>query len=256
MTGSGGVPGIDRERARAYVLAHGDMRARARLAGMLDGARPEPALVHAIEQLQQADGAFVGAGAGGVGSTCAMLFELKDLPPLAGSPMASRAVAFLRRVQAPDGSWGSQGAEQVALTALATYALLVFDPGHLDPIMRGSGWLRRTLGPNGAGAASQTLACAAAIWYRVLGPAAREVSWCFEVAKGRDMTAPDLAFWLWTALEIGVGGQFVLPLVATLSRLAALQGTDGAWGTGPGSAADPVETTLQALRALRGYGVA
>jgi len=254
VTGSTMVPGTDMQRARAYVLAHGDIRAQARLTGILDGARPGTDVVRTLEHLQGADGSF-----GDPFGTCGVLAEMKDMPPLAGSPMASRAVAYLRREQRTDGTWepGPGQVDPVAVTAAATYTLLAFDSSQMDPIVRGSSWLRRALGSGDQGVQylpTPVLASAAAIWYRLLGPAAQEVAWCFAGMTDRRLTASQLTGWLSAALDVGVGGRFAVPVVAWLSQLAQTQQADGSWESSSG--AEPaVETTLQALRVLRGYGV-
>ena len=263
---------VDPERARAYVLAHGGPREKARLEGIFGRIGPDREVIRGYEALQNPDGGFPlfmqPGNPSSVDATCFALAQLKDLPPLAGSPMASRAVSFLRRRQDPAGFWRESEAvvpicppwshpenptAGAYLTANAVFTLATLDPGHMDPVARAAGWLRQEI----VGTAdirripARTLGQAAAVGYRVYGPGAGEVAWCYDQAEKQELDAADLTWWLNAALEIGVGGHFLLPLVRMLSRLAGLQQADGAWPDEGGG----VEATLQALRVLRGYGL-
>jgi hypothetical protein len=264
---------VDGERARAFVLAQGGSRERARVEGIFGATGPDRQVVKALEGLQNPDGGFPlqqQAGApSSVDSTCYILFQLKDMPPLAGSPMATRAVSFLRRSQQTDGSWretpevgehapfwaaSGDPKAQAYLTAVATYTILTLEPEHLDPVSRAMGWLRRALvqDPTGAQYYTQTLAMSWAVFFRLAGPKASETIWAFQALGRRELDAPQLAWWLACALETGIGGRFLLPLAQELGKLAAMQQADGAWPAEEGYA---VESTLTALRVFRGYGV-
>ncbi|HYF95471.1 MAG TPA: hypothetical protein VD969_24940 [Symbiobacteriaceae bacterium] len=245
---------VDAERARAFVLAHGAARDVARLEGIMGSAGPAREVVREIEGLQGADGGFPG----GIDVTCYVLHQLKDMPPLSGSPMASRAVAYLRRVQQTDGSWAETNPvygwqTPPYLTAVATYSILMSEPDHTDPINRGATWLRRFLGSaDPATVPVQTLALAWAVFYKLLGPEANETVWAFQAVTAREMDASERAWALACALELAAGGRFALPIVGQLAALAAQQGADGAWPAEPGFA---LEATLTALRVFRGYGI-
>lgn len=262
---------VNVEGARAYVLAHGAARDIARLEGIFGASGPPREVVKALEALQNPDGGFPSRGqAGGpssVDATCYVLFQLTDLPPLSGSPMASRAVSFLRRMQLVDGSWQeSPEAAAVAapwakpenpaaasyLTANALYIMLTMEPEHIDPIGRGVAWLRRALANEGQQVPSQTLACAGAVFYKYLGPASHEAGWCASQVAKRTFDATELAWWLATALEVSAGGKFLVPVVQGLGALAAMQREDGAFPAEPGF---ELEATLTALRVFRGYGL-
>lgn len=248
---------VELEGARAFVLAHGGLREQARLEGILSGTRPAREVVKGLEQLQQADGGFPlqleSGNPSRLDTTLSVLAQLRDLPPLAGSPMASRAVAFVRRCQQVDGSWSEEPGTAANVTASATYALLSYEPTHMDPIHRGAAWLQRTL--TGAATDQETYATLAAAWavfYRVFGPTAQET---LEMSRRLAAAAPDageLARWLTCALEIGAGGSYLLPLVQGLAKLAAMQNEDGSWPAGNSS---PVEATLAALRVFRGFAI-
>ncbi len=266
--------GVDEERARAYVLAHGGEREKARLAGILRGERPDREVVKALEALQNPDGGFPllqrPGGRSSVDTTCYILQQLKDMPPLAGSPMAQRAVSFLRRSQRVDGSWAEPeavqpqappwtGAESTwaapCLTAVATYTILTLDPDHMDPVMRADRWLRERLGDEEqlAGAPAEALLLAWAIWYRLRGPGDPEAWRAFEVLAERDLAPAQRGWWLSCALEVGAGGRYLIPLLRQLALLAGAQQEDGSW---PGEAGYELEATLTALRVFRGYGLA
>lgn len=264
---------VDAQGARAFVLAHGSAREKARLEGIFGTVGPARTVVKELEALQNADGGFPARGeAGGpssIDATCYLLSQLKDMPPLSGSPMASRAVAFLRRVQQNDGCWMESGAAAGAvgpwahpdnphaapyLTALATYSMMTLEPEQMDSIRRGAAWLRRALGGDRTGEETpvQTLALAWAVFCRVHGPNSHEAGWCFHHVIRREMDAAELSWCLTCALEVGAGGPFVLPIAKGLGRLSAMQQPDGAW---PAEEGLLLESTLTALRVFRGYGV-
>lgn len=259
------------DRARAFVLAHGGAREQARLDGIFGRSEPERSVVRALEQLQNPDGGFPlfqepGAPSA-IDTTCYLLTHLKDIPPLGGSPMASRALAFLRRTQRTDGSWveppavqerspfWAKGEEPLAvgyLTANATYMLMTMEPEHMDPIARGSRWLRMELGRNGQGehAYAQTLFLAAAVWSKMVGPNSNEKGWAYDLLSRRELEASTLAWWLTTVMETGLEARTFSLVLKQLQQLAALQQADGSW---PAEEGFPVEATLTALRVFRGF---
>jgi hypothetical protein len=253
------------EGARAFVLAHGSLRERARLQGILLQERPSKEVVKELESLQNSDGGFplgeVPGRPSSIDTTCAVLDQCKELPPLAGSPMASRAAAFLRRMQRPDGSWaeapavqaldplwgeGESAAMRTDLTVKAAYTAVTLEPDHLDPMLRAARWLEEA---DHSGSADVGGGPAAAFFYQMHR---------FDRAE-RILTRPGptekpaaLSSCLAAALEVGMGGRLIVPLLSRLHRLAAMQGEDGAWPAEPGLA---VETTLGALRVFMGFGL-
>jgi hypothetical protein len=115
-------------RARAFVDAHGSELDRARLAHFL-GEKPVAEARAAVEAHQRADGAFEPIpgrdGAGPVAATLAGIEALLSLGTRRGSAL-ERAVTFLARAQAPDGSWTdapARAAERAPLTARVAAAL-------------------------------------------------------------------------------------------------------------------------------------
>lgn len=254
------------DRARAYVLAHGGLRDQARAQAILAGARPPKEVVSELERLQNGDGGFpllqqTGAPSA-VDTTCFLLAQLRDLPPLGGSPMASRALAFLRRMQSPDGSWSEPEAVQPQappwsrashpeprpyLTANAAWTVALMDPDHLDPVRRAADWLRRGLAEWLPGAQSQTRALAGAVFARM--------GWREPAKTCLGLSPADLhgrVWWLTALLEAEVGGAYLPPALGALADLAAAQAEDGAWPAEPGLTA---ESTLMALRIFKGYGL-
>jgi hypothetical protein len=243
------------------------MRDVARLEGIFGAVGPSREVVKELEALQNSDGGFaarqVPGGPSSIDTTCLLLHQMKDLPPLAGSPMASRGVAFLRRAQRPDGSWAETEeaaalagpwAEPRYLTALALFTITTLEPEHMDPLNRGAAWLRRALAvdPTGSGIPVQTLALTWTTFYRLFGAGAHEVTWALQTLLHRERSAADRAWGGACALEVGAGGKFVLPVVRLLAQLADLQQEDGSW---PAEEGAPLESTLTALRVFRGYGV-
>ncbi|HYG57820.1 MAG TPA: hypothetical protein VD902_07095 [Symbiobacteriaceae bacterium] len=262
---------VDAERARAFVLARATAREKARLQGIMGTSGPDRAVVKEIEALQNADGGFPAQGTPGgpssVDATCFLLHQLKDMPPLPGSPMASRAIAYLRRVQLAGGSW-QESPEAAALagpwarpdnpaaaaylTALATYHILMLEPEHSDPLRRAMAWLRRDLAGDRGPLPVQTLSLTWGIACRMLGQEAAESRWCFQQLSAAHMSPDELVWFLLAGLEAGAGGRYLLPLSERLAVLGAMQGEDGAW---PGEEGLALEATLTALRVFRGYGV-
>jgi hypothetical protein len=248
------------ERARAYVLAHGGSREQARLAGILSGERPPKPVVTELEALQQADGGFPWEEQTGnpssIETTCVVLAQLKDLPPLAGSPMASRAVAYLRRQQQVNGSWQEVAATEHQgssyLTAHAMFSILTLEADHRDPVLRGMRWLSANLGvPDNA--ATYGLAAATAV--RLGGTEALLVADRCTAAfyAHKETSAHNLASFLTCALEAPLGGAHLLPIIGLLTTLASQQQDDGSW---PGATkTEQVERTLTALRVAKGFGV-
>lgn len=255
---------VDAERARAFVLAHGAARDVARLDGIFGAVGPARDVTRELEALQNPDGGFAARQEpglpSGIETTCYLLHQMRDLPPLPGSPMASRAVAFLRRVQGTNGSWSeaelvrSRWALPQYLTALALYTIVTYEPEHMDPINRGAAWLRRSLSadPTGAGLPTQTLMLAWAAFYKLFGQHAHETVWAFQTLMHREQDAAERAWGLAGALEVGAGGRFSVQIVQMLSELAGQQQADGSW---PAEAGFPLESTLAALRVFRGFGV-
>jgi len=237
--------------ARDYVLAHANPVECLRLENILGTGPASREVAQHYEVLQNLDGGFGAKFDQGAPSSLSETLQalgwLRGLPPLSGSPMATRAVSYVRRNQDTDGSWGGN----LELTARSGFLLVTLDPSHLDPVSRADRWLRGRCDDQGLGRWSNgVLGMASALWYRLHGVQSPLVGVTYQEVSRRTLDSLGLAEWLLGALEVGVGGRFVMPLAGMLTRLVGLQHQDGSWsGDGAGS----VETTLQALRACRGY---
>lgn len=252
---------IDLDGARAFVLAHSDDLAQARLAGV----RPPKEVVKALEAVQRADGGFPRGWASPNGpaadapssldATCFLLDQLRDLPPLTGSPMATRALSFLRRAQHQEGYWAEEGAPWLAgeagtayLTANVTFTLATLDPSNRDPVNWGLRWLADRLG-EGPFIQTRYLTWAAA--YRHEGPDSALAAKAWSALDLEQLGTDDLGWLLSAALYAGVGGRYLPAIARLLDRLASLQQADGGW---PGEM-DRTASTLLALRVLRSFGL-
>lgn len=242
---------VNQQGARAFVLAHATPVERARLESIV-GTSPAPReVVQHYEGLQNPDGGFCAGFEQGTPSALAATLQalghLRGLPPLSGSPMATRALSYVRRNQETDGSW----AGHIELTAQSGYLLVTLDPSHLDPVSRADLWLRRQFDDQSVQPpSSMALGMISALWYRLHGLQSPRVAETYLQVSRRPLQSIELAGWLLAALEVGVGGRYLVPLLRMMTRLAELQQQDGSWSCdGEGA----VETTLQALRVFRGY---
>ncbi|BAD40561.1 prenyltransferase/squalene oxidase repeat-containing protein [Symbiobacterium thermophilum] len=254
------LPQIDVARAKAFVMAHGSAVDVTRLEGILGRDQPDRSVVRTLEERQNPDGGFPvdAPGASSVVATCTLIQWLRDIPPLAGAPMAGRAVSFVRRSQQVDGSWidpGTTGAAaQAYMTARAVYTLLVAEPDHPDPIARGARWLRGALEDGTDQADTETLILAAAIWSRPPGggPGDALADAAYASLRDRALSPRELALWLTTFVDLGLAARHLGLAVGLLDRLAGLQQPDGGW---PAEDGGRVDATLGALRAFRGFGL-
>ncbi|MGE5672584.1 MAG: hypothetical protein ACM3XM_01680 [Mycobacterium leprae] len=262
---------MDVEAAAAFVRSRGSQREQARLAGILDGVRPERFVVRELEQLQHEDGGFPLEGEPGgpssIDATCYVLSQLKDMPPLIGSPMASRAIAFIRRNQAMDGAWAELPAAAAGgppwvraenlvakpyLTANAAFTLVTVAPEQSEPARRAVRWLQTALADTPERQYALTLAMTWATRYRLEGGGGSDLRALFDLAISEHENAWGLAWQLSCALDVRAGGDYLLPVMDALVRLAAMQGQDGSW---PAEDGLPVEATLASLRVFRGFGL-
>jgi hypothetical protein len=215
---------IDRERARATVLARGTAQQVASVTALLDGAPVPDDVRRELEEAQHEDGGFPHrrGGPSSVRGTCYALAAMRALPPLGGSPMATRALSFVRRTQEPDGSW----AEGEAATAEACFTLALMAPEQPQPAELAARWLgARPLPP----AAAVTAACGLWVLHaRGLAPA----------PPPPDLPAggPELARAVLCCVEAEAGGAWHLTVAGSLLQLAGQEESDP-------------ETALLALRA-------
>lgn len=215
---------IDTERVRAAVLAQGTPVQIAQMQALLMEQPAPKEIARALMAPQQADGGFPGpdGGASDLLATCSVLAEMRALPPLGGSPAASRALSFLRRTQGPDGSW----AGDPVVTAEALFALALMDPTHQQPARLAAGWL---VGEEVEGVSA--VLRAAALWLLGARPGRPLPDWALGRLGSRAVdqillpplphSGPDLAVALARCGEAALGGKWHRPLQEGLGALAA-----------------------------------
>jgi len=242
---------INLPAASAFVLANANLVERAMLEAIVVTSTATRDVTRHLEGLQNPGGGFCAGFEAGQASTLPAtlkaLGQLRALPPLSGSPMATRALSYIRRNQGLDGAWEGE----TDLTALSAFILITLDSSHLDPVSRADLWLRKRFDEAGhQPLSSLTIGMTSALWYRLHGAQSPRVVATYDQIAQRSMQSFDLAVWLLAALEVGVGGRYLRPLVEMITRLGGLQHSDGSWTS---EGASTVETTLQALRVFRGY---
>lgn len=233
-------------------------------------------------------------GPSSVAATCAVLAWLRDIPPLAGSPMASRAVSYLRRQQRVDGAWAEGACARTAspgpgaagpgdeptacdveeaplpslgITAMAAYTLLVMDPAHEDPIARAARWLRDAL----AGGAEGETAGPAAADAAVTTAGAATLALAAAVWRRVHVAGVPDRVWVYSpgAGRDASAGELcavLTPLaelglragdfLVALRCLEALAGMQQGEGGWPAEDGRAVAATLDALRVFRAFGLA
>lgn len=189
---------INRSQAIAFVQANGNDRDLARLAYVVAGKRPFPAIIAQFAASQRADGGWTPfwAEISSVDATCYQLTQLEQLGLDASEPVVARVLAFLRQRQRADGAWEEE-------TAVADQAPPWAKPGDL--------------------AAKLYLTANCGFWLAVLG---QETAALVPTAQLlRQHLAPDgslpsflHAHWLAAALWLSLGE--MEPVTAVFTRLA------------------------------------
>jgi hypothetical protein len=276
---------VDLDAATGYVVAHGDVVDRARLAWLRSGIAPAPDVLDKVEMGATPDGgwpAFWGGEVASIDATCFRLGELDDLGAL-DRPAARQALTWLAGRQLPDGMWeehsslagvappwAQPGDEEARLylTTNAAYWLIaggsgekprdddpVFDAGrddseHAARIVRAAEAFRASLRPDGSWPSfliTGWLGCA--VLYHL--------GWFYESAQIQvalaervpQMSPADTASMFAALRRVGMSEEDWL-LGAARRRLAETQRSDGGWESDDGEQFN-VHTTLTALRALR-----
>ncbi|HTJ39603.1 MAG TPA: squalene--hopene cyclase [Dactylosporangium sp.] len=256
-----------------YVVAHGDVVDRARLAWLRTGQAPPADVLEKAEVGQASTGgwpAYWGAHVASVDATCFRLAELDDLAAI-DRPAARKALAWLGRSQRPDGMWEEDESlagiappwaqpgddeARLFLTTNAAFWLVVGGPErgdedeHAARIARAAEAFRASLRPDGSWPSflvTGWLGCA--ILYHL--------GWFYESAQIQvaladrvpGMTAADTAGLLSSLRRVGMSTEDWL-LSAARKRLSETQRSDGGWPSDDGDQFN-VHTTLTAIRALR-----
>ena len=272
----------DLDAANGFVVAHGALVDRARLASLRTGALPTRD-VWELAESGQVPGAGWPASAENqipsIDATCFRLAELADLGAL-GRPAAREALAWLASVQRPDGTWEEHPSlaeeappwavpgdpeARLFLTANAAYWLSVATSPESDGQPR---ILGRLGGEYAAAVAAAAKVIAGSLRPDGTWPSFLVTGWLgaavlygqemfYESALMQavltdrlpDLSAGDVAWLGATLRRVGVDPGHRL-LVAAWQRLAETQRSDGGWSSDDGHAFD-VHTTLTAIRALR-----
>jgi hypothetical protein len=131
-------------RAAEFVALHGDDLARVRL-GVLLGAEPPSAIERVLAPWQTREGGFVPLSVGHPGESAratvgALLtaLDLLDEAGLRSGPLLEAAVAWLARVQAPDGAWHPTLEELVDVPDADAVFFTGMLTGHLSKLVSGS----------------------------------------------------------------------------------------------------------------------
>jgi hypothetical protein len=267
---------VDIDAAIGYVIAHGDLVERARLAFLRKGQTPPPHIIERIAAGQTATGGWPASGDGTIASvdaTCFRLNELDDLGGLHGKAV-DRALTWLAAAQRSDGTWQ----EDESLAAEAPPWAMPGDPEATLYLTSVAGfWLSVAeveAHPHHEGPArfASTLAGAAAFVVSQLRPDGtwpsflaagwhaagllHEMQYFYESARVQlvlgdrlaDMAPADVASMAATLRRVNLGDDWLLQ--SARKRLGESQRTDGGWDSAEGPIFD-VNTTLTVLRAYR-----
>jgi hypothetical protein len=264
---------VDLDAAIGYVVAHGDVVDRARLAWLRTGQAPPADVLEKAEVGQASTGgwpAYWGAQVASVDATCFRLAELDDLGAI-DRPAARRALSWLAGSQRPDGMWEEDESlagiappwaqpgddeAKLFLTTSVAFWLIVGGPApgdedeHATRIARAAEAFRASLRPDGSWPSflvTGWLGCA--MLYHL--------GWFYESAQIQvsladrvpSMTAADTASMFSALRRIGMSTEDWL-LSAARKRLSETQRSDGGWPSDDGDQFN-VHTTLAAIRALR-----
>ena len=263
---------VDLDAAIGYVVAHGDMVDRARLAWLRSGHLPPVDVLVKAEMGEAPEGgwpAYWGADVASIDATCFRLGELDDLAAIE-RPAARRALDWLGRRQRPDGMWEEDASlagvappwalpgdeeARLYLTTNAAFWLVaggpgIGDDGHAARVARAAEAFRASLRADGSWPsflAAGWLGCA--LLYHL--------GWFYESAQIQvalaervpEMSPADTASLAAALRRVGMSPDDWL-LQAAQRRLAETQRSDGSWESDDGEQFN-VHTTLTAIRALR-----
>lgn len=262
--------------AIAYIQENGDELERARLAGLLGRSRADAKVARSLLARQNEDGGFpyglIHGRPSAISATATAMQWMHHLRLLPSS-YVERATGYLLTVQRPDGTWEESPAvlrfdppalirpgvplARTYCTALAaSWMARLLGPRH-DSVMRASTYLRtsRDGGWPAEEPAHVTAHVAAALWM-VDGPSAPSTAAGLDVLRH---LLPEV----WTAdrLADALNALYLAGLPADdpfvpagLTRLLALQRTDGGWSSEHGADRD-VDLSLRATGVLLAYGV-
>jgi len=267
---------MDTEKAIAYVQARGNAIERARLAAILWDEPPPEAVLRELAALQNPDGGFAyWLQPGQVSTICDTAFVLQwfdDLKVYRG-PTVDPACHFLLDHQLEDGGWDEVEAvralnppewmvpgrieTRVWLTAYCAHVLLRFGYVEAEPAKEGSvDFLLAHRDESGrlAGYLRATWIALPTLAYH-LGPDSEPFQKVLAVVEANyspDWVGSYLAWLLRCLQDADLPADH--PLVARcLADLERKQRPDGSWKSEDGEEF-AVSATVEALRALKGYG--
>ncbi len=262
--------------AIAYIEENGDELERARLAGLLGRARPEPKISRTVAIRQNEDGGYpygmIPGRPSAIASTVTALQWMHDLQLTTGA-WVERAVGYLLSIQRPEGTWDEnpavlkydppplfrpgQGRVRLHCTALVAYWLArLVGPAH-DTVLRASKYLgAQRAGGWPADEPVETAVLIAAAAALVDGPATSNVTGGLDALS---RLAPEV--WTTDTLTEMLGAFAAARLTRdhalipwAVEQLRAAQRADGGW-TSVQSGDHDVDLSLRALGALLALGV-
>jgi hypothetical protein len=263
--------GVDQSKAIAYIEANGDVVEQARLGYLLDERPPAAEALRQLYNAQQPDGGwspFWLPDYSSVDATCFRLSQAWELGLGIEELAVADALRFLIVRQREDGSWEEEAeaaevappwampgdtAAQLYLTANAGYWLALYE---MDGALTAAHFLAERQELHGRlPSFLHTHWLAAGLWQHTgqTAEAERALAYLLIRLNTGDLSAGNLAWMINALCDAGVPSTDHL-IATAAERLAALQTDDGSWTADDGPLFT-VQTTLQALRALRLAGL-
>jgi hypothetical protein len=257
----------DQSKAIAYVEANGDIVEQARLRYLLERRPPPAAALRQLYNAQQPDGGWTPFWApdySSVDATCFRLSQAWELGLGIEELAVADALRFLIVRQREDGSWEEEAeaagvappwatpgdtAAQLYLTANAGYWLGLYE---MDGALPAADFLASRQELHGRlPSFLHTHWLAAGLWQHSeqTAEAERTLAYLLTRVEAGDLSAGNHSWMINALCDAGLPPDHPL-IVKAARRLAALQGEDGSWTADDGPLYT-VQTTLQALRALR-----
>jgi len=252
--------------AIAFIQAHGSAIEQARLAYLLHGAAPAPAIIGSMFEGQRPDGGWAPFWApdySSLDATCYRLAQAEPFGLITTTAAGGRALDLLRDRQRADGAWQEKVPSDTKLPPWLTPD----DPATICYLTANCAlWL--TLRPQDAQACERAAAflessfraltvidpphiawLAAALWH-ACGKIDQAEQALQQLAIQHPQLSAGALAWAVTSLRIaGVPSDHWF-ITRSAQQLDALQRADGGWSSADGAAHD-VHVTLEAIRALR-----
>lgn len=254
------------EKAIEFIRKNGDEVEQARLDYLLTLQRPAEQIVGKLFAGQRADGGwppFWAEKYSSLDATCFRLARAEQLGITSADIHVSKAIKFLAKRQAPEGSWEEESAvgeaappwvkpgelsARLYLTSNCGFWLALLGKNR-DGASKAAGYLRANLDEVGhLPSFPHTDWLAGALWHKVGWQEPRDKAFVY-LGQRLNHLAPSNFAWLITSLcAAGVSPDHPLVTQAVL-RLEQNQSSNGSW-QGEDGARQDVHATLEALRAL------